>query len=328
MTEEPDYRHTSNRPAFAELPPAVRAGVETAAGSEVEVAFPPVTTGFTGAYAGLLALRDGRRVFAKAAGPAAPFALQAIPREAEVLSVLAGRVTAPELLGAAEVGDWQLLVLEAIEGHLPGLPWTPADADAAHAACLELAGLEPSSVADLTPTSLVQEVGGDAAALACLDELAHGARPWPDGIPPLPAGPARELSRLGGLATAALVGDRLVHGDLRPDNMLVTPARRVRVVDWNWVTRGPVWCDYVGLLPLMAHHGLDVETLAARTPLLEGVDLEAVDAFLAVVVGFMVDACVQPTVPGSRSAVRAHQRHMARTFLALLARRRSWPTPT
>ena len=51
------------------------------------------------------------------------------------------------------------------------------------------------------------------------------------------------------------------------------------------------------------------------------------DAFLAIIVGYMVDACVQPTVPGSLSAVRAHQRHMARTFTAMLARRRRWPRP-
>lgn len=326
MTEGLDYRHTTTRPAFADLPSTVRAGIETAAGATVDVAFPSVTTGFTGAYAGLLALQDGRRVFAKAAGPAAPFALEAIPREARILRTLRGRVTAPLLVGAAAADDWQVLVLEAIDGHLPGMPWTEPDAEAAHAACLELAELDSSSVDELTDTSLAADVGGDPTALACLDELASGARPWPSGIPPLPPGPARELARLGGLAARALVGDRLVHSDLRPDNMLVTPGGRARLVDWNWVTRGPAWCDWVGLLPVMAHHGLDVEHRMARSPLLEGVDDDAVDAFLAILVGYFVDACVQPTVTGSRSAVRAHQRHLAATFTAMLTRRRRWST--
>jgi hypothetical protein len=80
----------------------------------------------------------------------------------------------------------------------------------------------------------------------------------------------------------------------------------------------------VSLLPLMAHHGLDVERMVAQSPLLEGVDAEAVDAFLAILVGYLVDASVQPTVPGSRSAVREHQRFMAATFGALLADRRGW----
>lgn len=324
MTDQLDYRHTSVRPAFAALPPDVREGIATVAGSAVEVAFPPVTTGFTGAYAGLLALRDGRRVFAKAAGPAAPFALQAIPREARVLGMLAGRVTAPELVGAAAAGDWHLVVLEAIDGDMPGVPWTQRDAEAAHAACLELAQLDPPVVAGVTDASLAVDVGADAASLACLDELASGARSWPDGIPPLPSARAAEVAALGRLASEALIGDRLVHSDLRPDNMLITRQGRARLVDWNWVARGPAWCDFVGLLPLMAHHGLDVDAMVGRSPLLAGVDPEAVDAFLAVIVGYMVDACVQPTFPGSLSAVRDHQRHMARTFLALLGARRGW----
>ena len=323
MTEV-DYRHTSSRPTFAQLPPEVRAGIASVAGSPIEVAFPPVTTGFTGAYAGLLALRDGRRVFAKAAGPVAPFALQAIPREAGILRLLAGRVTAPQLVGSAAAGDWQLVVLEAIDGDLPGMPWTVRDAEAAHVACVELASLEPSEVAQVTDASLAVDVGGDTAALACLDELARGARPWPDGIPALSPAWAGELAGLGRLAAEALVGDRLVHSDLRPDNMLITPRGTARLVDWNWVARGPAWCDFVGLLPLMSHHGLDVDRMMRRSPLLEGVDGEAVDAFLAIIVGYMVDACVQPTFPGSLNAIRDHQRHMARTFIALLAQRRGW----
>ncbi|SDP12515.1 Phosphotransferase enzyme family protein [Pedococcus dokdonensis] len=325
MTQSPlDYRHTTTRPDFAQLPSAVRAGIEAAAGAAVEVAFPSVTTGFTGAYAGLLALRDGRRVFAKAAGPAAPFALEAIPREAEILHRLGGRVTAPTAVGAAAVDDWQLLVLEAIDGHLPGMPWTDTDADAAHAACLELAALDPTAVAELTETSLAVEVGADPAALGCLDELANGARAWPHGIPPLSPQAARELAGLGGLAAHALVGDRLVHSDLRPDNILVTPGGRARFVDWNWVARGPAWCDYVGLLPLMSHDGLDVDAMVRRSPLLDGVDAEAVDAFLAVLTGYFIAACEQPVVPGSQSLVRAHQRHLAKAFLALLSHRRGW----
>jgi phosphotransferase family enzyme len=324
VTDEVDYRHTSTRPAFADLPATVRAGIETAAGSAVDVAFPSVTTGFTGAYAGLLALRDGRRVFAKAAGPMAPFALQAIPREARILGLLAGRATAPRLVGSDAAQDWQLVVLEAIDGHLPGMPWTTTDVDAVHDACLELAALDPADVSGVTDTSIAADIGGDPAALACLDELATGARSWPDGIPALAPSQARELARLGGVAAEALVGDRLVHSDLRPDNVLVTPEGRARLVDWNWVTLGPAWCDFVGLLPLMAHQGLDVDPLMRRSPLLDGVDGEAVDAFLAVLVGYLVDACVQPTVPGSQSAVRAHQRLMARTFIELVAHRRGW----
>lgn len=323
MTPDVDYLQTSSRPSFGSLPEPVRALVDSLAGSAVAVALPPVTSGFTGAYAGLLALRDGRRVFAKAAGPAAPFAARAIPREASVLALLAGRATAPRLVGAGGTGDWEAIVVEAIDGRLPGCPWTRADVDAAHAACVVAASLTTAEVRAVTGLTLAAEVGGDPAALLALDELASGARTWPTGIPPVPVREARELARLGHGAEEVLTGDRLVHGDLRPDNMLVTPHGAVRIVDWNWVCRGPAWADIVGLWPLMAHHGVDVERLAATSPLLDGTDPEAVDAFLAVIVGHMVDDCVKPTFSG-RTEVRDHQRQMARTFLALLARRRGW----
>ncbi len=100
-----------------------------------------------------------------------------------------------------------------------------------------------------------------------------------------------------------------MHSDLRPDNMLITPQGTARLVDWNWVARGPAWCDFVGLLPMMAEHGLDVDRMMAGSPLLEGVDGEALDAFLAIIVGYMVDSCVQPT---SRPLAHAHPRPPAR----------------
>lgn len=323
MTVEPDYRNTSRRPPFEELPAPVRSAIEQVAGP-VARAFPPVTTGFTGAYAGLLELRDGSHVFAKAAGPQAPHALLALPREAQVLAQLAGRATAPHLVGSGSVEEWEVIVLEAIEGHLPGMPWSPAEADAAHDACLALAALPASAVADLTDDSLADSVGADPAALACLAELASGERPWPDGIPPLTPARARELSELGQHARKALRGDHLVHSDLRPDNMLVDPAGRVRVLDWNWVARGPRWVDLVGLLPQMAHHGIDVASLVAGSPLLDGVADDDLDAFLAVIVGYMATHATHPAPPGTLHEVRLHQRHMAATFLALLATRRGW----
>ncbi|MDU0312214.1 phosphotransferase [Phycicoccus sp. M110.8] len=324
LTADVDYRFTSRRPEFADLPEVVQARIAGLAGAEVAHAHPAVTSGFTGAYAGLLELRDGRRVFAKAADPDHPFAHAALPREAAVLALLDGRAGAPNLVGAGEADVWTVNVLEAIDGRLPGMPWTPTDAAAAHAACVEWAALPTDLVARLTDNTVAEDVGRDQVALTCLDDLAAGARPWPEGCRPLSADQARELAELGRSAARALVGDRLVHGDLRPDNMLMTPGGRARFVDWNWVARGPGWCDFVGLLPLMAHQGLDADRLALESPLLAGVDPDAVDAFLAVIIGFMVEHAGHPDVDSSQSAVRAHQAQMARTFLAWLAHRRSW----
>jgi hypothetical protein len=319
-----DYRHTSVRPGFGSLPPEVRARISECAGSPVVVAELPVTSGFTRGYAGRLALADGRRVFAKAAGEEAPHARQGIALEASVLARLAGRATAPLLLGAAEVDDWRLVVLEAIDGQMPGMPWTDADADAVHDACVAAAALPPSVVSDLTPASLARDVGGDRDALAVLERLARapGTRPgWMPGLGPVAAA---DLLRLGTLAEAALEGEHLVHGDLRPDNLLVEAAGgRARMVDWNWVARGPAWADFVGLWPFMARHGIDV-TRFRGSPLLTQATDEQVDAFLAILVGYFIRAAEQDDGSAGTTALRAHQRAMAVVFTALLAGRRAW----
>jgi hypothetical protein len=319
-----DYRVTSRRPQFADLPPVVKAALAESAGAPIVEPSPSVTSGFTGAYAGLLGLRDGRQVFAKAAGPEAPFALEAIPREVRILRVLDGRVTAPRVVGAGAADDWEVVVLEAIDGHVPGMPWTQAEAEAAHRACLELAALPTDAVTGVTDESFAETVGADAVSLTCLDELASGARDWPRGIPRPSRGQANDLAALGHSAADLLVGDRLVHSDLRSDNMLVEAGGRVRIVDWNWTAQGPAWVDFVGLLPLMAHQGLDADSYVARSPLLDGVPADAVDSFLAVIIGYMAEHAGHPTWAGTLEVLRAHQRQMARTFLVWLAHRRGW----
>ena len=96
-------------PGSSSLPPAVRERIGECAGSPVVGADRAVTSGFTRGYAGRPALADGRRVCAKAAGAQEPHARQGIAQEADILGRLAGRATAPLLVGAADLGDWQLV---------------------------------------------------------------------------------------------------------------------------------------------------------------------------------------------------------------------------
>lgn len=327
MTVEVDYLHTSRRPEFADLPAPVCSLLAEVAGAAIASAHPCVTTGFTGAFAALLDLADGRRVFAKAAGPQAPHARLAIPREATVLAALDGRVTAPTPVGSGADDDWVVIVIEAIDGRLPGLPWTDTDVGLVHDACLELAAFPTAEIAGLTDTTLAQDVGGDADALLTLDDLAAGTREWPVGVQPLSPEVTRRVASLGHRAAELLVGESLVHCDLRPDNLLLTAGGRVRIVDWNWVTRGPAWADFVSLWPLMAHDGIDVDALATTSPLTRGADPEAIDAFLAVIAGYMLTHCEHPTFATTLGVVRDHQRLMAQVFLDLLVARRGWPAP-
>ena len=322
-----DYDATSARPRFESLPDEVRAACGAAVGGEVVGAAPPVGSGFTGAYAGLLALADGRRVFVKAAGPQMPHVLAGLSAEERILPLLTSLRCASRLAGAAEVatgaGLWRVLVVDVIDGRRPGSPWSQADADAATAACLEIAALPPVDAARVTSTRLAPALGGDQEALKALDELADGDLEWPRELPPPRPRRLAEVVSLARRAEHALEGDALVHGDVRPDNLLVEPSGTVRVVDWNHATLGAPWVDLVGLWPLMAHHGVDVRRLQ-RVPVLEDVPDDDVDAFLAVLVGFMLCDVDAPPPPGCTPALRRHQLLMAGTSLALLASRRDW----
>ena len=86
-----DYRATSRRPQWSELPPAVRTVIERAAGGRVASAAPSVSSGFTGGFAALLRLADGREVFAKAGSAVNPHVVDAYAREAVVLAGLPAR---------------------------------------------------------------------------------------------------------------------------------------------------------------------------------------------------------------------------------------------
>ncbi|HEY7717461.1 MAG TPA: phosphotransferase [Pedococcus sp.] len=327
-----DYHRTAVRPAFDVLPPEVRRQVERLAGAPVARAEPPAGSGFTRGYAGRLALADGRRVFAKAAGHGAPHARDGIEVEARVLRLLDGRATAPVALGAGPVevaGEdddpvWWVLVLEDIEGHLPGQPWTPADADAVHEACLRVSEVEPDDVARLTTTTLADDVGRDPAIHATLSGLVDDPATTAPWLAPLSPSAGPDLVALAALGGQALAGDRLVHCDLRPDNLLVEARTgRARIVDWNWATRGPAWVDLVGLWPLMWACGVDPGRFAG-SPLLAGSDPDHHDAFLALLAGYYVQAAGGDDRGGELRVLRAHQRAGARQVLAFLAARRGW----
>lgn len=324
---EVDYAATSARPAFASLPDEVRVACGDAVHGIVVDAAPPVGSGFTGAYAGLLTLADGRRVFAKAAGPGLPHVVAGLAAEERILPLLAGLRCASRLAGAAEVptagGLWRVLLVEAIDGRQPGGPWTVPDADAAALACLEVATLPAHDAAGVTSTRLAPTLGADVEALTTLDGLAAGARAWPAELPAPRPRHLAELATVAGRAERALDGESLVHGDVRPDNLLVEARGTARVVDWNHATLGAPWVDLVGLWPLMAHHGVDVRRFAGA-PVLTGVTDADVDAFLAVLVGFMVcDVDAEPP-PGCTPALRRHQLLMAGAAVALLGARRRW----
>jgi hypothetical protein len=96
------------------------------------------------------------------------------------------------------------------------------------------------------------------------------------------------------------------------------------VLDWNWVTLGPAWCDWVGLVPSIHDQGYGLGELLDSTPLSSDADPQAVDSFFAVLGVYMLSSLDDDAPWGTTVALRDHQRYYARIFLDSLAAHRGW----
>jgi hypothetical protein len=313
----------------------VQQAIGMAAGAPVVSADDPPGSGFTGGFAAVVHLEDGRSVFAKAGSSVNPHLVDAYAQEAAVLQWLPATLPAPRFVGAAgiaagEVDEhrWQVVVAEAVSGALPQ-PWTDAAVGLVHEACLACVEALTPAPPGLDPPSLAERFGEDGAILRTFPDLGSGALELTWGQPEWVPEKYDELAALVRSAAEHLKGETACHGDLRADNTLIQPAAdgspaRAVLVDWNWLRTGPQWVDLVGVLPLARVDGVDVDAWIARSPLTRSVDPDAVDAFLATIAAYMLRNADQPVWPGGPASVRTHQRRYARTFLDWLAARRGW----
>lgn len=272
-------------------------------------------------------------MFAKAGSGRNPHVLQALGREATVLAGLPIGVPAPRLVGASAVeadGErWQVVVLEHVAGRVP-LPWTDRSLAAAHAACWQLArelSPPPASVSDATAGTLSQSLASDGRAMSHPSRLAAGEAALTWGQPAWLPHRLDDLAALVLRAPAAVEGTTGCHGDLRADNVLVDlrdDADTAVLVDWNWLEPAAAWVDLVGLLPLARADGVDVDAVMSASPLTRDADPDAVDAYLAFVVSYMLSRSEDPLWPGVLPAIRVHQRRYARLFADWLGVRRGW----
>lgn len=352
MTEElpdvrapaPDYSATARRHAWVDLPGAVRRRLAAFAGGRVD-GVRPAGGGFTHGFAGLV---DGRRtVFAKAIAVDDEHVYPGYAREARVLSALPSGLPVPRLLAVERVPvappavDWILLVFEAVEGTMPGRPWTLSDARAIHDSCLETnAALSGNAriLRDLRPGPLAEEWTRDTPHLALAERWVAdpSARPlflprWfaPDGSADGPPGAAADLLRLAARGPRALVGDTPLNNDLRADNVVIAassaaghPAGTAWICDWNWLSVGPAWADWAALFPYLHDAGLPWGTILGWE-LTRDADPDDVDSWLALLGLYMADAGSRPELATS-PRLRAHGRFTARITLELLAARRGW----
>ncbi|MCP2336036.1 phosphotransferase [Actinomadura rupiterrae] len=81
---------------------------------------------------------------------------------------------------------------------------------------------------------------------------------------------------------SAMAGGTLLHADLNPANLLITPAGRPYVVDWAFTSRGAAWVELGLLIPWLLKAGHSpgaVDAWLARFPSWTQADANTLDQF-------------------------------------------------
>ncbi|MEU8817737.1 phosphotransferase [Actinoplanes sp. NPDC048796] len=313
------YGATAVRPNWSDLPKSVRKAITARLGAPV-VAARGAGGGFTRAFAAVLTTADGPSFFVKAAPLKDPTS-EWYAREGWITSLLPPGVAAPRPLWSIAEAGYFTLCLEAVDGHVPALPWSPAELDAAlsawSAAARALAVPSPELLASGIPA--LPEIM--RAEMSWWSEIAAGREPMPhtarDTFAP---GRLAELAELERAAPALVAGSGLMHGDLRIDNIMIDGTGAARLCDWTWPCLGAPWFDTVTLLVTAFASGLDADAYLREW----NAPPDGVDGALAALAGYwLVRAAGGPSSASPHS--RQHQRFSGEQALSWLATRRGWP---
>ncbi|MFU8874807.1 phosphotransferase family protein [Micromonospora sp. SL4-19] len=314
------YDATAVRPDWAELPAGLRDALAARLGGP-PVAVRVARAGFTRGFAAVLTGPDGSRVFVKAAALAEQRHLvDWYAHEAAILARLpAGLPVARPRWALTEAG-WYALGLDAVDGRTPGLPWDPAELDAALAAYDEVAAALADPPAELVALGLPRLADLARDDILWWGEVAAGREPTPE----LPAwAPLSELVELESHLPGYAEHGGLAHGDLRVDNLLLDAGGRAWICDWNWLCHGPAWFDLASLLITGYASGLDADAAFATHPASAGAPADALDVTLAALAGyFLTSAAAGPSTASPH--IRSHQRWSGDQALGWLAARRGW----
>ena len=298
-----------------EVPTHVRGAIVRELGVEV-VAATSVESGFSPGLAAALTLADDRRVFVKAVSsgqnPESPDLLR---REVDVVLALPPDLPVPGLIAALDDGEWIAAIFEHVDGRPPTLPWDTAELQrAVHA--LTALNASPAPAGLPTAAERLAPLFDGWAAMRDREALPDA---W-EGRTDLLIGLERE-------SLDAMAGDRLVHADVRADNMLVTPKGDVVLVDWAHTCRGAPWIDLVLWLPaLELEGGPDPETVLAVAPTSLRPPPDSLVRVVAACAGYFASRGGLPDPPGLPT-VRAFQRAQAERALAWLERLLSGADP-
>ena len=296
-----------------QIPAHVRAGIEAIIGGGAVVTAVSQSGGFSPGTADRVVTVDGRRAFVKAASTTLNEQTPSMHRaEADVVGQLPPNSYVPALLGVYDDGVWVGLVFEDVDGHTPAVPWNTAELEAAMTALVQMGeAFTPSPVPDLpSVTSFYASVfaGWERIRTEPPADLDPWARHHLD-----------DLCRLAERGLACLVGDGLLHSDIRADNLLIRTDGTVAVVDWPWACIGAAWFDQLLLcINVDLYGGYNTEELVKHY--LGTVSRDDITAALAALCGYFTDVARQPPDPGLPT-VRAFQRAQAQSTLSWLRTR-------
>ncbi|GGL20736.1 hypothetical protein Sme01_74030 [Sphaerisporangium melleum] len=284
------------RMPWAAVSHEIRRAVEAYRGSAVVEAV-TVESGFSPGAAVRLRFADGGSLFAKAVGPEPnPDSAGIYRDEARIAAALPAGVPSPRLLTSFDIDGWVALLFEYIDGAPPAEPWRPDEfARVLDALDRMAAEVRPAPVeVPSTGERFASQFQGWRRLVAARDA-------GEDDLTGLDLWARDRLDELAAIEASwmdAVKGETLVHGDIRADNLLLTPGGVV-VVDWPWASRGAAWFDLLQMLPSVAMQGgpRPQDVFAAHATARDA-DPDAVTAVLTALTGFFVRQARQPAPPG------------------------------
>jgi aminoglycoside phosphotransferase (APT) family kinase protein len=315
------YDATAVRPGWADLPAELRAAVSARLGSRVVWAG-TAGGGFTRGFAAVLQTVAGDRVFVKAASLVDQRHLSDwYAREVAITAALPSGLPVARPRWTLTAAGHFVVCLDAIEGRIPGLPWSRADLDATLTTYAMVADALRDPPAALAALGLARLADLARADLAWWGELAAGRETVPN-LPSVARERLPELAALEARLPGYVESPSMIHGDLRVDNVLIDAAGRAWLCDWTWLCFGPAWFDLAGLLVTAYASGLPADDLFRRHPATRTAPDDGLDAALAALTGYWFVRAASPSTGSPH--LRAHQRWSGEMALAWLAARQGW----
>ncbi|NYH45887.1 hypothetical protein HNR22_005614 [Micromonospora jinlongensis] len=158
---------------------------------------------------------------------------------------------------------YELAATRTIDRHPPAVLWQFESDGWLVVGTEHLAGPHP----DLSPGS--PDLDLFLATLKALQETAAPGESW--------FTPAARL----GFTHPAMDGETLIHSDLNPANLIVTPLG-LRIVDWAWATKAAAWVELALLVPWLigsGHSAEQAEQWLTQLPAWTATDRQVLDDF-------------------------------------------------